>query len=134
MGIPQFLIRRESEYDHVKGNLADDLDMIQSPRDGSLIPVAQKDGVHVCWMCFEQFIDDPTHPRRPVEFNPGGNGTRILLHSGCVRKARKAVEGGGENVIWDVINNHRAARFVTRAVKPFGDTARGIADIIFKRD
>ena len=133
MGLPDFLIRRESEYDHVKGNLADDLDMIISPVDGKLVAVAQHGGVHVCWTCFEQFIDDPTHPMRPVEFNPGGHGTRILLHSGCVRSTRKKVEGGGENVIWDVIKAHQAARFMTKAVKPFAEAGRTVADIIFKK-
>jgi hypothetical protein len=116
--------QRESGDDSENSFAADDLDMIQSPKDGALVPVAQRDGVHVCWQCFEQFVEDPAHPLRPVEFDPGGHNTRILIHSKCVRKAARAVErqatgGSGGNLFWDGVGRHQARRFLTRATKPF---------------
>jgi hypothetical protein len=110
------LFLRESADDHHKSHGADDLDLIQSPRDGSLVGVAQRSGVHVCWQCFEQFIDEAAHPDRPVEFNPGGEGTRILIHSKCVNKASKGDRG---RLFWDGVKGHQARRFLTRATKPF---------------
>ncbi len=62
-----------------------DLDLIVSPRDGRLVAVAENFGVHVCWNCGEQFVENnPSHKHRGVEVNPGGYGTRILLHACCV--------------------------------------------------
>jgi hypothetical protein len=119
------VIPNESRFDHVKGAAADDLDLIVSPKDGKLVGVAQLDGVHVCWQCFEQFIDDPSHPHRPVEFNPGGEGTRFLVHSCCVKAAskalRKLVDSGvpADTLFWDVVKGHQMRRFLTKATKPF---------------
>jgi hypothetical protein len=125
MGFDFFLKnQRESGDDHETSYAADDIDMIQSPRDGALIPVAQRDGVHVCWQCFEQFVEEASSPLRPVEFNAGGLGTRILIHSKCVKRAsravyRQATGGEGANLFWDGIKRHQARRFLTRATKPF---------------
>jgi hypothetical protein len=118
-----FLIRRESADDKQDGAVyADDLDMIISPRDGTLIPVAVMNGVHVCWVCFEQFVDDPAHKHRGVEYNPGGNGVRILLHAGCVKAASRKQgmpSDGLPPIVQDKIAGHQRRRFITRALKPF---------------
>jgi hypothetical protein len=118
-----FFVRRESKDDHLakdSENYADDLDMIISPRDGSLVVVGLVNGVHVCQMCFEQFVDDPAHKHRGVEFNPGGYGTRLLLHSCCVEKASR-YKG---NLLQDKVEGHQARRFATKAsVKTGSDDA-----------
>ena len=112
----QILVRQESSDDLLAqgAQTADDIDMIISPRDGKLVVVAQKEGVHVCGRCLEQFVDDPSDKRRPVEHNPGGYGTRIFLHAGCVSATRKR-----PNLIKQLIDRHQARRFLTKAVKPF---------------
>lgn len=113
----ELLVKRESEYDayeHAQG--ADDMDLIVSPKDGHLVAVAQVGGVHVCWMCFGQFVDSPTHKHRSVEFNCGGYGTRILLHSGCVTRASNR---GRVNLLNLGELSHQARRFATQALKPF---------------
>lgn len=116
-----FLFRRESADDHHQSRAASDLDLIQSPKDGALVAVAQEDGVHVCWQCFEQFVEQADHKERPVEFNCGGEGTRILIHSKCVKRASKKVhqQGGNGGVFWDMIRGHQRRREVTRLSKPF---------------
>lgn len=116
-----FLKSEETANDHLEGYAADELDLVHSERDGHLVAVAQRSGVHVCWQCFQQFVKDPTHPQRPVEMNPGGHGTRILVHSGCVNKAAKTIakQGGNGRIFWDGIGRHQARRFLTRATKPF---------------
>jgi hypothetical protein len=119
-GLFSFFVRRESADDH-RGrdseNYADDLDLIISPRDGSLVAVAQVDGVHVCWVCFDQFVEDPAHKHRPQEFNCGGHGTRILVHSSCVKKASR-YKGDIYN---DKVSGHQARRFAGKASVAGGD-------------
>ena len=119
MALFDFFTRQESADDHHQSHAADDLDLVVSPRDGALVAVAQRDGVHVCWQCFSQFVESPEHPSRPVEFNPGGEGTRILIHSKCVKKASKSIhkQGGNGKLFWDGIRGHQARRFATRATK-----------------
>jgi len=110
----EFLIRRESKDDHLakdKENYADDMDLVISPRDGSLVAVAQVDGVHVCWVCFDLFVEDPAHPDRQVEFNCGGHGTRIHIHAKCVRAAGR-YKG---DLLHDKVAGHQARRFATKA-------------------
>jgi hypothetical protein len=111
-----FFFKRESADDKQDGaNYADDLDMVISPKDGTLVPVAVVNGVHVCWHCFEQFVEDVAHPHRAVEYNAGGFGTRILLHSSCVSRV-KVYQG---DIVKDKIAGHQRRRFLTRALKPF---------------
>jgi len=112
------LVKKESEFDeYATGeNYADDLDMVLSPKDGKLVAVAVVGGVHVCWHCFEQFIEDPSHKLRSVEYNCGGYGTRIHLHAKCVpRKASKGVWA----MFWKKVSGHQARREHTRLTKPF---------------
>jgi len=93
-----------------------DIDMVISPRDGSLVVVSQVNGVHVCGRCLEQFVNgDPAHADRPVEHNPGGHGTRIMLHAKCVAP----VKSYGRKFLDNLIRGHQARRFLTRALKPF---------------
>lgn len=116
-----FFTRRESALDSIKGHAFDDIDMLLSKRDGSLVPVAVRDGVHVCQQCGEQFVDDPASPLRLVEFNCGGHGVRIGIHAKCTRDAQRALERRGHrgNIVHDMAMLHQARRFLTRATKPF---------------
>lgn len=119
-----FLVRRQSVDDvdrTLTGQAFDDIDMLLSKRDGSLIPVAVIDGVHVCQQCSEQFVDEPSSPLRMVEFNCGGGGVRIGIHSKCVTKARKVLQKRGDkgNFVSDMSMLHRARRKFTQLTKPF---------------
>ena len=99
-----------------------DIDMIISPVDGRLVVVAQVDGVHVCGFCHRQYVNDPSHPFRPVEWNPpDGQGTRLLLHSCCTGPAKS--QGG--SVFYDLIRGHQAKRFVTQAILGIKDILHG---------
>jgi hypothetical protein len=108
-----FFVRQESADDHLATgqSYADDMDLIVSERDGMLVAVAEVHGVHACWHCFKQFVQDPTHKHRPVEFNCGGHGTRILIHAGCVKGAGR-YQG---DLFADKVSGHQARRFATKA-------------------
>ena len=114
-------IKDQSIADDTKGHAFDDIDMVISPRDGSLVVVGVVAGVHACHQCAEQFVDDLTSPLRMVEFNCGGHGTRIGIHSKCVAAARKVLQKRGDSgdLVHDMSLMHRARRFMTRATKPF---------------
>lgn len=130
MGFPNIFSKDESRHDHHQSRAASDLDLITSPKDGALVGVAQEDGVHVCWHCFEQFIEMASSPKRPVEFNCGGQGTRILLHSKCVKAASKKVKaqsGDNGSLFWDMVKGHQRRRQLTRMTKPFGGLGSGDA-------
>jgi hypothetical protein len=118
MGLFDFLVRRESADDHLAAgqNYADDMDLIVSPRDGRLVGVAMVNGVHACWVCFNQFVEDPAHKHRPVEFNCGGEGVRIHIHAGCVGNAGR-YQG---KLYADKVAGHQARRFATQAVVKTG--------------
>lgn len=107
-----FIKNASKDEDLAKNAVPGDLDMIISPKDGALVVVCQVDGVHVCGRCLEQFIEDRTHPDRPVEWNPpDGLGTRMLLHSKCVKTKPTPT------LIQDRVRGHQAKRFATRATK-----------------
>ena len=123
--------RKQSAEDLLANDSASfgDIDMLISERDGSLVPVAMENGVHVCQQCREQFVDDPGSPLRMAEFNCGGEGIRIGIHSKCVRKAQKALNkrgdrGAGAGLVLDMSEKHKARRFFYSGTKPFnkGDT------------
>lgn len=119
-----FFVRRQSVDDVDKtltGQAFDDIQLDVSPRDGSLVAVAEIDGVWVCQQCSEQFVDDPSSPMRKVEFNCGGHGTRLYLHSRCVSKARRVLQKRGHNgdLVADMSILHRARRKFTELTKPF---------------
>lgn len=106
---------------HPKG----DIDMILSPKDGMLVMVAQVEGVHVCAACVPSdgpvtekmlFINDPAHKQRPMEWNPpDGQGTRMLIHAGCMGRAKS--QGG--STYTDLVRGHQLKRFATQASKSF---------------
>ena len=99
-----------------------DLDMVPSPRDGALVVVAQVNGVHVCGFCLEQFINEPSHPDRPVEWNPpDGQGTRIMLHARCVNDAARV----GGKLIADRERGHQLRRFASGVAKAMGSSGGG---------
>ena len=97
-----------------------DIDLLISPVDGKLVMVAQIFGVHVCATCAPsegpvtaqmQFVNDPAHKQRPVEWNPpDGQGTRLLIHAGCVGREKK--QGGSSFV--DLVRGHQLKRFTTQ--------------------
>ena len=59
----EILLREETAYDHLGGGFAfDDIDMLISERDGSLIPVAMFNGVHVCQQCGGAVCGRPDEP------------------------------------------------------------------------
>lgn len=116
-----FFTKAESKDDHLAKNAAPgDIDLVISPRDQTLVAVAQIQGVHVCSYCHREFEDDVFSPKRSVEFNPGGHGTRILIHSGCVSK----VKGYRGNLLHDMERGHQALRFEAHATKPFAADER----------
>ena len=106
-----FIKNASKDEELAKNAVPGDLDMIISPKDGALVVVCQVDGVHVCGRCLEQFIDERTHPDRAVEWNPpDGLGTRMLLHSRCVKPAKP-------HLIQERVRGHQARRFATKATK-----------------
>ena len=128
MGLHDIFTKRESADDHHQSRAASDLDLVTSPKDGALVAVAQEDGVHVCWQCFEQFVEVADHKKRPVEFNCGGEGTRILIHSKCVKGASKRVRaqsGDNGSLFWDMVKGHQRRRAITKATKPFRGLGSG---------
>lgn len=97
-----------------RANPNGDIGLIISPSDGSLVVVAEVDGVNVCGRCQEQFVNDPSSPKRPVEWkDPKGQGTRLLLHAKCVGSSKN--QGG--SVLHDLIRGHQAKRFITQVFK-----------------
>ncbi len=115
----QILSRNESSLDHLAKprdmNESDEMDLIVSPVDGKLVVAPVRDGVHACSYCLEPFVPDQSSPLRMAEMNPGGEGTRIVIHPKCVNKAK----GYRGNLLHDRVQGHQARRFATRAVKPF---------------
>lgn len=64
-------------------NVATELDMIQWPSTGELVPIVQHHGVHVCWGCMEPF--DEVDPKlRMVAMRPPGSVVRVAIHAKCV--------------------------------------------------
>lgn len=59
-----------------------------------------------------QFINDPAHKQRPVEWNPpNGQGTRLMIHAGCMGRAKD--QGGA--LYDDLVRGHQTKRFATKA-------------------
>lgn len=78
----EILFRRETSDDHLaKGaTFCDDMDLVHSPRDGAIVVVAVKHGMHVCWRCGEGFNEgNPKKKRQEVQTG----FSRIMLHAGC---------------------------------------------------
>jgi hypothetical protein len=125
MGLFDIFTRRESALDALaSGNAFGDIDMLLSKKDGSLIPVAVENGVHVCQQCREQFLDDPVSPLRMVEFNCGGHGVRIGIHARCVVKAQRALEHRGNRdggLVFDMARMTQLRRFFSKASVRTGD-------------
>lgn len=120
----------------VKGlaNAATELDMIQSPRDGTLVPVVMHHGVHVCWGCFEPF-DESVPKLRLTEIRTPGATVRVAVHAKCVDPKNRKVfsDMGGSRELQSVAEVSRGIqvrRMVAKAVKPFMDAAQGVSKII----
>lgn len=78
----EILIRNETQDEQkaLGATHLDDLDLLPSRRDGRLVAVAMKHGMHVCWQCGECF-EDHVPARMFVEKQLGYS--RVALHSGC---------------------------------------------------
>ncbi|NJN63466.1 MAG: hypothetical protein HC882_00380 [Acidobacteria bacterium] len=61
----------------------DNMDIIYSPRDGSMIPVAMKHGVHVCWQCGEPFEPNVRGLELVEKISEAGATTRVGVHARC---------------------------------------------------
>jgi len=117
-----FFRRKETQDERLAKEASGDMNLIESPRDGKLVAVAEQDGVGVCGYCLQPFSEDKQSPKHAVEYTPQGAsergenwGTRLLLHAGCVNKA---VRRGG-NLVNDRVRGHQVRRFLTKALKPF---------------
>jgi len=91
----------------------DDVDLIYSkeacgPWGPSLVVVAQREGMHVCWRCGEHF-DPSSRKQKPVETVTGHS--RVLLHAACVAPAKSM------RSFHDITRGLQARRFFARAVK-----------------
>lgn len=108
-------------------NEATELDMIQSPRDGSLVPIVMHHGVHVCWGCMEPF--DESEPKlRLVEMRCPGASVRVAIHHKCIDPRNRKIfsDMGGSRELQSVAEVSRGLklrRMVARAVKPLMDAA-----------
>lgn len=85
----------------------DDVDTVQSPRNGAIVVIAMRKGAHVCWQCGELF-GAPNHPQLgPIEKIVGE--TPVLVHAKCVfyqpkimvpmRRAMQKAEALGARVL-----------------------------------
>jgi hypothetical protein len=128
-----------SDIDNVTGiaNQVTELDMINSPRDGSLVPIVMHYGIHVCWGCMEPFdADDPK--LRLEEFRAPGATVRVAIHRKCADpKNRKIFSDRGENrelqSVAEVSRGLRIRKAVAKAVQavqPFVQSAGAAASKI----
>lgn len=62
----------------------DNMDIIYSPRDGTMVPVAMKHGVHVCWQCGEPFEPNRRGLELVEKVSDPGATTRVGVHAKCV--------------------------------------------------
>lgn len=83
----EILIRRETQDEQlaVGATYMDDIDLIQSPRDGLLVMVAVKGGRHVCQQCGGVFVEGHK-TLRPTEVSLAPGSPRLLLHAQCEEK------------------------------------------------
>lgn len=100
----------------------DDLDMIISPKGGHLVPVAMKNGVHVCWGCGEPF-DENEQRLRMVEMRVGGGPVPIGMHAGCVSGNRKV-----QVSVFDTLRGFELRRTMARVAKPLIEIEKKIEE------
>ncbi len=109
-------------------NTTTELDMIISPRDGTLVCVAEHHGVHVCWGCFEPFDEDKS-ALKFTEIRTPGATVRCAVHRKCVDpKNRKVFSDGGQPTtrlqsIGEVARGLQLRKTVARAVNALGAAA-----------
>lgn len=80
----EFLIRRETLDEKLAegATFLDDIDLILSPRDQTLVMVAVKGGRHVCQQCGGLFAEHDQQ-FRGVEVSLAPGSPRVLLHAKC---------------------------------------------------
>lgn len=85
--MPGIIMRSEEEQLAKGATFLDDMDMVISPHGGHLVPVAMKNGVHVCWGCGEPF--NPANDKlRMVEKFTGGT-VPVGVHAKCVSPSKR---------------------------------------------
>ena len=99
----------------------DDLDMIVSPHGGHLVPVAMKDGVHVCWGCGEPF-DETDRKLSLIEMRPPGSVVPVGMHRMCVGQNRKV-----QVSVFDQLRGLELRRSMARVAKPLIEIEERIA-------
>ena len=121
-----------SDLSNITGvaNQATELDMIQSPRDGSLVPIVMHHGVHVCWGCMEPF-DDSDPKLRLEEYRAPGATVRVAIHKKCADPRNRKIfsdRGGNRELqsVAEVSRGLRVRKAVAKAVQPFVSAA-GVA-------
>ena len=85
--VTEILFRRETADERlaVGATYMDDIDLIQSPRDGLLVMVAVKGGRHVCQQCGGVFVES-SRKLRATEVSLAPGSPRLLLHAQCEDK------------------------------------------------
>jgi hypothetical protein len=100
----------------------DDLDMVISPSGGHLVPIAMKDGVHVCWGCGEPF-DPSKDKKRMVEMRPPGAVVPVGMHMGCVGANRKI-----QVSVFDQLRGLELRRSMAAVAKPLIEIEKKISE------
>jgi hypothetical protein len=80
----EILVRRETADEQLAlgATFLDDIDLILSPRDQTLVMVSVKKGRHVCQQCGGLFAEHDQR-LRGVEVSLAPGSPRVLLHAKC---------------------------------------------------
>lgn len=116
---------------HGIANQITELDMIQSLRDGSLVPVVMHYGVHVCWGCMEPF-EEGDSKLRMTEIRTPGSTVRVAVHAKCVDPRNRKVfsdMGGSRELqsVQEVTRGLRLRKMVAKVVRPLVEAAASTA-------
>lgn len=109
-----FFIRNNDEQLAENATHLDDVDLIPSkvsvgPWGPSLVAVAVKHGIHVCWRCGEGFNQNKPNLQ---ETEVAMGGARVLLHSMCVNGSTRSFRSFA-----DITRGLQARRFFANATK-----------------
>jgi len=97
-----------------KSNFLDDMDTTYSKRDGRIVTVAMKDGVHVCWGCGEPFDEEEKDERSHEKFV---GEVPVLLHRKCLDP--KKLQQYSLPSVAEVSKGLSLRRMVAKVTKPF---------------
>jgi len=113
-------------------NVVTELDMIQSPHGGHLVPVVLHHGIHVCWGCMEPF-DPMIQELRLVEMRPPGSAVPVAIHMKCANPNNRKIfsdMGGSRELLSvdEVSRGLRLRRKVAQIVKASANMATAAAN------